>query len=255
MEGTGVGMVVVVVVVVGDERVLLWESAWLLERTGSAPSPGRFIRRNQGTHCSRTKFTWRTGKWEMTLMLMVWSFYLIQCCKLLYVDGILFTVAVACPFVLYVLLYKAVYIEYCIIIAAHPTRHLPAVGAVMMELEDDDCGHHWHPNNNHCAGKVLACDRTHFTRRHRNSLDVVNAVCVCVAQNQPNPQRDTHWPISGTESEVAGMISATISMKTVRESRTVMPEGRHKKSVRWGLQEKVFLEAYTVCIWYAALDF
>lgn len=29
----------------------------------------------------------------------------------------------------------------------------------------------------------------------------------------------------GTESEVAGMISATSSMKTVRESRTVMPSG------------------------------
>lgn len=29
----------------------------------------------------------------------------------------------------------------------------------------------------------------------------------------------------GTESEVAGMISATSSMKTVKESRTVMPSG------------------------------
>lgn len=32
-------------------------------------------------------------------------------------------------------------------------------------------------------------------------------------------------PISGTESEVAGMISATSSMNTVRESRTVIPAG------------------------------
>ena len=31
-------------------------------------------------------------------------------------------------------------------------------------------------------------------------------------------------PIKGTESEVAGMISATSSMKTVRESKTVIPE-------------------------------
>lgn len=35
-------------------------------------------------------------------------------------------------------------------------------------------------------------------------------------------------PIRGTESEVAGIISATISMKTVRESRTVMPRGRRR---------------------------
>lgn len=37
-----------------------------------------------------------------------------------------------------------------------------------------------------------------------------------------------NWPIRGTESEVAGIISATISMKTVSESRTVMPGSRHK---------------------------
>lgn len=30
-------------------------------------------------------------------------------------------------------------------------------------------------------------------------------------------------PIRGTESEVAGMISATSNMKTVRDSSTVMP--------------------------------
>lgn len=36
-------------------------------------------------------------------------------------------------------------------------------------------------------------------------------------------------PIRGTESEVAGIISATISMKTVRESRTVMPGGRRRE--------------------------
>lgn len=35
-------------------------------------------------------------------------------------------------------------------------------------------------------------------------------------------------PIRGTESEVAGMISATNSMKTVRDSNTVMP-GEDKK--------------------------
>lgn len=35
-------------------------------------------------------------------------------------------------------------------------------------------------------------------------------------------------PIRGTESEVAGMISATSNMNTVRDSSTVMPEkGRH----------------------------
>lgn len=60
MDGTGVGMVVVVVVVVGEDRVLLWQSAWLCGRVGSTPSPGRFIRRNQGTHCSRTKCTCQT---------------------------------------------------------------------------------------------------------------------------------------------------------------------------------------------------
>lgn len=37
-----------------------------------------------------------------------------------------------------------------------------------------------------------------------------------------------NWPIRGTESEVAGITSATISMKTVSESRTVMPGSRHK---------------------------
>lgn len=34
-------------------------------------------------------------------------------------------------------------------------------------------------------------------------------------------------PMSGTESDVAGMISATSSMKTVRESSTVMPAQRN----------------------------
>ena len=37
-------------------------------------------------------------------------------------------------------------------------------------------------------------------------------------------------PIRGTESEVAGMISATSSMKTVSDSRTVIPErGRREE--------------------------
>lgn len=36
-------------------------------------------------------------------------------------------------------------------------------------------------------------------------------------------------PITGTESDVAGIISATSSIKTVRESRTVMP-GKETKS-------------------------
>ncbi len=35
-------------------------------------------------------------------------------------------------------------------------------------------------------------------------------------------------PISGMESEVAGMISATNNMKTVNESSTVMPVNRYK---------------------------
>lgn len=39
------------------------------------------------------------------------------------------------------------------------------------------------------------------------------------------PERpDTCLPIKGTESDVAGMISATSNMKTVRESKTVIPE-------------------------------
>lgn len=36
-------------------------------------------------------------------------------------------------------------------------------------------------------------------------------------------------PIKGTESDVAGIISATRSIKTVSESRTVMPEGKKNK--------------------------
>lgn len=36
-----------------------------------------------------------------------------------------------------------------------------------------------------------------------------------------------HVPMRGTESEVAGIISATSSMKTVRDSSTVIPAGRH----------------------------
>lgn len=36
--------------------------------------------------------------------------------------------------------------------------------------------------------------------------------------------------MSGTESEVAGMISATSSMKTVRESSTVIPAGTNVSS-------------------------
>lgn len=43
--------------------------------------------------------------------------------------------------------------------------------------------------------------------------------------------RCTHMralPISGMESEVAGMISATNSMKTVNESSTVIPVNRFK---------------------------
>lgn len=40
-----------------------------------------------------------------------------------------------------------------------------------------------------------------------------------------NKAEKIHLPISGTESEVAGMISATSSMNTVRERRTVIPGG------------------------------
>lgn len=37
----------------------------------------------------------------------------------------------------------------------HQARHLSAVWAVMMKLKDDDCGHNWHADNHHGAGKVL----------------------------------------------------------------------------------------------------
>lgn len=43
-------------------------------------------------------------------------------------------------------------------------------------------------------------------------------------------------PISGMESEVAGMISATNNMKTVNESSTVIPVNRYKTK-RNGLHE------------------
>lgn len=43
-------------------------------------------------------------------------------------------------------------------------------------------------------------------------------------------------PISGMESEVAGMISATSNMKTVNESSTVIPVNRYKTK-RNGLHE------------------
>lgn len=48
-------------------------------------------------------------------------------------------------------------------------------------------------------------------------------------------------PIKGTESEVAGMISATSSMKTVRDRRTVMPAGemQRRKRVRQELSSGV----------------
>lgn len=132
---------------------------------------------------------------------------------------------------------------YCIIIIAHPTRHLSAVGAVVMELEDDDCGYYWHPNNHHCAGKVLTCNRIRFTHKGVNNVYDLN---MFVPPKTNKTHKDIHtyekeennWPISGTESDVAGIISATISMKTVRESRTVMPGGRHKTSGSCGLQRK-----------------
>lgn len=37
-----------------------------------------------------------------------------------------------------------------------------------------------------------------------------------------------HIPMRGTESDVAGIISATSSIKTVRDSRTVIPAGKHR---------------------------
>lgn len=65
-----------------------------------------------------------------------------------------------------------------------------------------------------------------------------------------------NWPIRGTESDVAGIISATISMKTVRESRTVMPGGRHRTPGSSGLQLKKKRESLVEqYIWYGALDF
>lgn len=39
-------------------------------------------------------------------------------------------------------------------------------------------------------------------------------------------------PIKGTESDVGGIISATSSMKTVKESRTVIPEREQDRE--WG---------------------
>lgn len=50
-------------------------------------------------------------------------------------------------------------------------------------------------------------------------------------QHTEKQTRRTHMhalPISGMESEVAGMISATNSMKTVNESSTVIPVNRFK---------------------------
>lgn len=43
---------------------------------------------------------------------------------------------------------------------------------------------------------------------------------------QIKKKNGSHIPIRGTESDVAGMISATSSMKTVRDSKTVIPIDR-----------------------------
>ncbi len=40
------------------------------------------------------------------------------------------------------------------------------------------------------------------------------------------PNTVSHIPMRGTESDVAGMISATSNMKTVRDSKTVIPVDR-----------------------------
>lgn len=45
-------------------------------------------------------------------------------------------------------------------------------------------------------------------------------------------------PIRGTESDVAGMISATSSMKTVRDSNTVIPVEIHTHQLGWGGQNR-----------------
>lgn len=53
-------------------------------------------------------------------------------------------------------------------------------------------------------------------------------------------------PIRGTESDVAGMISATSSMKTVRESNTVIPE-RETHSSLSGKKKKTRQSASGTC--------
>lgn len=95
---------------------------------------------------------------------------------------------------------------------AHPFGHGPPVGIVVVVLQNHHGGDHGHPHDDHYTGKVLTWEGETL------SLSTIYTLRV--------RRRRGFLPMRGTESEVAGMISATSSMKTVRDSRTVIPAGQ-----------------------------
>lgn len=131
----------------------------------------------------------------------------------------------------------------------HPFGHVPSVWIVMMILQNHHGGDHRHPHDDHYTGKVLTWERQaqpYFTftsfstlkvcdKCFISALNLIQASSEAAGKNSPRsalpasaPKCETklwrrHLPMRGTESDVAGMISATSSMKTVSESRTVMP--------------------------------
>lgn len=145
---------------------------------------------------------------------------------MLRIDGFIFLKIV------YLIVFKWVY--YSLSGITHPTRHVSVIQTVVMELEDNDCGHHWHANDHHGAGKVL----TWNAQQSAFFTILVSYLKILKKEHQYTMHAKENWPIRGTESEVAGIISATISMKTVRDSRTVMPEGSRMTAGSRGLPKK-----------------
>lgn len=55
-----------------------------------------------------------------------------------------------------------------------------------------------------------------------------------LSPSHTNAYKHTNIPIRGMESDVAGIISATSNMKTVRDSSTVIPGGKESERQRNG---------------------
>lgn len=113
----------------------------------------------------------------------------------------------------------------------YPFRHFVCVRVTMMVIQNKNCTDDTTSNHEHDAIKVCTWEKNYDNdlerklKKSRNNLEKKNSFLL----NLPN---------SGTASDVAGIVSATMFKNTVRDKRIVTPENKKYKNISYYLKMK-----------------